>query len=1439
MVVSSAIEAFSSEDSFDGELAMQEILHAGIDARIEALDAGKLVKDILSGLPSDKYDETASLFLDEMAIMFPDKEEKLPNNKLKAPSPNPRARAILLSTDIPADMMRGHLDAELLIAAGIIRNNFVLKYVRYQTHLLYKQSNYNLLREESEGYSKLATTLFTTTSNQPPTAQVIEDTFENMKALIGAFDLDAGRVLDVTLDVFANLLVKHFRFFVRLLRQSSWWPKEQSFASSIADRQGFSSLPLWAHPGYPNWQTIDADVTRISALKLERDQRFWDRARAVGMQAFFELGGRHLVDDQALDEVLKAAATDGGEEAAEHTRQWIKDTKTLPPPGNPVAAQLLGFKLEFYASAARDIKDELPVNLIFLAALLIKIGFISLRDLYPYLWPSDDSMDDLKDKRMKEKEERELAKRPGGGALNALARAGALADDTAPPPGVSRLRDQGNTRATTPSKADESATPSKPDENAIDRLPEPKDQKIELLKSLLCLGAIPEALYLLGRFPWLMDGHPELVDYIHRLSHYSLTQVYEPVCPMTQRNGLRQASKYPAPEQVGILKGELLLQDAPPLKVLKWAHPDRKDQAGTDYEFYWQDWTDHVPVCQNIDDVFTLCSTFLNLSGVKIGQDPTLIMKLARIGRQSLREDTSDSNRSRWLELCKRLLVPALSLTGCNPGVVNEMYDLLKFFDTPTRYSVYSEWFLGPTSRLPDVASAFEQATAETKDTMKRMSKTNMKPMARQLAKVACASPGVVFQAVFRQIESYNNLIDVVVECGRYFTYMSYDVLTWTLLTALGKAGRERISQNTGTTLSLWLLSLSQFTGRVFRRYSVMNSSPILQYIQAQLKEDNFADLYVLREMCVTMGGIAPDTDFTEAQVQAMAGGELLQAQTLKQVLDKRHESRGPGRRLTKTLVDHGLAASMLVSIAQQRQKVVFSSRQNQVKVVAENFDGVHIVLQQFLDLLRHNLSINDFNALVPDVALLIQDYGIEPSVAFMIHRKGIAKAIEDYDLAHPPGNKKRNSNSLVNGDDLNAKAASARKVIAAKDGEDQIMTDVNGDTAEASGSEEALKNDDEKNKHVESAKSEEPENNTSTSVWHPVLQELMEKLKTALPEDLVESMSLPFFVSFWQLSVNDLTLPTQSYTDEDKRQSEKIKEITADRTDPSTSGVRRRETEKKQVRELMTSFMDEMKVRIVKHAQLRTRLEKEKAEWFSGFVGRSAGASLVTSLLQECFLPRMVMSPLDSYFSWKMLNLMHSSGAPGFKTMLFIDALLNEKRLSNLMFQCTGREAENLGRFLYELLKELGSWHAEKAEYEKKAYGPKRTLPGFLVKKVVKTVLVEELLGFEQFRTLLYKWHTNIKKATASCINSGEYMHMKNAIVVLKGIGRVYPVVNWMGHQLCEALRPYTIAPRDGGQEEREDVRVLSNSLYGMMKSKEKQWCIVQAFRTVWKLAL
>ncbi|RVX71179.1 hypothetical protein B0A52_03545 [Exophiala mesophila] len=1386
-VLEHAQEGLEDEDGPILTAVMHELVQVVIYGQLEPSLAGDLVKAFFDSEPSqdtssDKITPTTAeaALLDTISVFF-EANPSLPVDRLTL---------FLQASGISPELLRLELDAALLEKLELIRNTFSRVLIRKQTNFLYRQANFNLMREESEGFAKLITELFTTSNNEAPTGEVVEDTVEKVKAMIGAFDLDVGRSLDVVLDVFGSVLVKQFRFFVKFLRASPWWPRQSASAKKLGATAG---IPRWALPGSPDWHLTDEQRQLVALETLERDVAFWPMAKEQGLKAFYLLG-RAPVSQEQLDRAAEAPADDL--QAA-----WIRETGTTPPFGNCDAAQLLGFKLRFYStSAARDDSDILPENLIYLSALLIKIGFISLKDLYPHIWKPDDAMEELKQQKMKEKAEREAAAKPGAGMKNALAMAGALVDDTAAPI-PSRLRET-TTRPNTPAKETESDATNAKNSN------EPADQKVLLLKSLLAIGALPEALFILGRFPWLIDLYPELPEYIYRILHHCLSKVYGDVRPLQERSTLRNAAPLYETDVPGLQKGQVRVQDATERKTLRWPMLDKSDCAdGVDYRFYWDEWNDNIPVCQSVDDIFTLCDTLLSLVGVKIGQDSGLLLKVARIGKHSLVTDRSESNRARWLDLSKRILLPALSLTKSNAGAVNEVFELISNFPVSVRYQLYLEWSSGRTSRNPDVKAAFDLAKAETRDILKRISNTNVRPMARALAKVAFANPHVVVTTALPQIEVYDSISEVFVEGARYFTDLGYDVLTWAVVSSMARTGRQRIQEG-GMFTSKWLIALSQFAGKIYKRYGMMRPGPVLQYVVEQLDKGNTADLKMLEQVVASMGGITTDTSYNDAQLQAMGGGPLLQSQTILQVLDQRHESKKTSERLMKSLHDTGLAAKILISMAQQSQDCVFNDSTAPLKAIGNTYDEVHRVMEQYMDLLRHNLSPEEFRNTIPDVTSLLLDYEIRPEIAFWISRNVLAQQMIEYDKAtrEQLAEESGESNPL-NQDPGNMNGGSSEEDGEAEDSENG-ETPLNVSTPDAG-------------MDLDIPPKTPTAEQDHVDCWHPVMKNVMSTVQRHLPEQVSDIIGTGFYSTFWQLSLYDIIIPGKSYEDEISRQKKKIAAISADRTDVSVAGTRKKEQAKKELQELMDKLLAENRQHLKASAESKARLAREKEQWF---VGKARlNEELNMALMEHCFLPRLLSSPLDAYFSFKFLKYLQSAGTPNFRTLGFIDVFFRPARLNSLIFTCTSKESDNLGRFLNELLKDLSRWHNSKQTYEREAWGVKKNLPGFALK--VESGKVVTLLEYQKFRNILFKWHSSLFNALVRCLASPEYMHVRNAISVLRAVAGFYPSVNTHGVGLQKAVDKL-------GESDKEDLKVSSQALLGALHKREKVWISPVMFR-------
>lgn len=1414
----SILETAKAIDVLTVSTILQELVRSGLDGRLNATDAGSVIRDLIAHHSESEID-VQSLFLNTISLL---EESDTKSSSLLT---------IVAATDIDPDVIRQELNIPLLQALPLVRSTFSRMRDRKTTNILYRQANFNLLREETEGYAKLITEYFNTANEATHDHRVSAGkAFERITALVGSFDLDVGRVLDITLDISANLLVRAYGFFIKFYRCSSWWPDSGVLDNVKWEDQGFNSFPKWALPGTDAdtatgeekavQKTKEAD--ELAMMKGERDIRFWERAKEVGIGAFFELGTRTILDFEAVLPLLQTEVPPEydrkGDEVnpdrrkrINENRKYMAETGTLPPPGNPDAAQLLGFKLRFYASSARDAQDTLPENLIYLAALLIKIGFISLRDLYPHLYPADDKMPEEKTRLEKEKAEKEAKERPGVGS-NALAMAGALPDDTLPLAATRALRgDKEKSGASTPK-------PEKKEEEPKDELPSPVNQKIMLLKALLLIGALPEALYILGRFPWLVDVDHTLPPYLHRIANQMLGKVADIVRPLNRPDDT-QVPKDELDSVVPRSDGTLTFKPREQKKVTRWLGLDQVEKGdGLTYRHYYPEWDDNIPLCEDVEDVFLLCNTFLGYLGVKIGQDAKLLSTLVRIAKHSLTEDFSEPNQTRWLELMRRLLVPALSLSKHNAGLTQEVYELLKFFPTTTRYYIYAEWFRGKTSRLPDMRVAFEHNKAEVKDVLRRVTNETGKKQARALAKISFSSPGIVMMLMINQLESYSNMIPSLVECTRYFPLLAYDVLTWSLINSLSGQGRDRM-QADGMLTSPWLQALSQFVASLFYRYTVLNPSPVLQYLASELRAGNSTDLEMFEQLLAEMAGIRPDMEFNDAQVLAMAGGKHLQAQTVMQLADKRHDRKPQAQRLIKALSDPGLIGQTLIAIAQERQNYPYhdSSKYMPLKVLGNNLDKVQQVFAQYLDVLKTNLSPIEFEAAVPDVVSLVGEFGLEPGIAFTICRFCIAQRVLEYDSAKKQENDDRKralsqERPQTNGD--------------VEMHESKPVTDGDHPTPEATQDSTAVPQDGIVREESKTALTPQPvTSDDEVQPWHPILQPIIQYLAEVSPH-LAERVSIPFFVSFWTRSLQDILVHTPSYDNEIHKLRSQLKEVNADRSDVSASGLKERERKKKALSETQDKLRDELKGRIASYQKTRNRISRqEKDHWFSRSMKKNETDARHIGLLQECFLPRAMLSSLDAHYCFLMLKILHDNGTPGFRTVHLLSHLFQRNELATLMFQCTAMEAQHFGRFLCETLRLLQHWHADKATYEREALGEKQKLPGF-AKTLDPNGDPQVVQGYEDFRRLLFNWHSHLNGALHTCFDSKEYMYIRNGIIVLRAIVQVFPALNFMGEKIVKQVTKLS------EEETRQDLKLAAKSLLGPLRTGEKHWMMPQAFR-------
>lgn len=93
----------------------------------------------------------------------------------------------------------------------------------------YRQTKVNLLREQSEGYSKFIIELSHSLGpsqdaislewSQHALIATSQQTVDRLMKVAGYFDLDPTRMLDLVLDVFSTHIMTHYSYFIELVRQ--------------------------------------------------------------------------------------------------------------------------------------------------------------------------------------------------------------------------------------------------------------------------------------------------------------------------------------------------------------------------------------------------------------------------------------------------------------------------------------------------------------------------------------------------------------------------------------------------------------------------------------------------------------------------------------------------------------------------------------------------------------------------------------------------------------------------------------------------------------------------------------------------------------------------------------------------------------------------------------------------------------------------------------------------------------------------------------------------------------------------------------------------------------------------------------------------------------------------------------------------------------------
>ncbi|KAF8324471.1 transcription factor/nuclear export subunit protein 2-domain-containing protein [Cantharellus anzutake] len=1231
--------------------------------------------------------------------------------------------------------------------AGLVNDltQFERKLTRVRTTTYYKQTTFNLLREQSEGYSKLMTELVAAVglAHDPSTGLPAESMAElraraqvawnKVVGLMGVFDLNPNRVLDVILDIFANHVLNHYSFFLELLRLSSWAP------SSIESQ-------------------YDKSATVVSAGSYE------------GMK---------------FEDVLMIAEL--GPNVPDPPR----------PTSSSVLAQILGFKYVQNVTMDASRLDTLKLHAV--AALLIREGFIHLEELYPHLSPLDEEMGKAEEQYQQNMKQKAIAAQSSGG----------------PSMGDSPLKSSAaSSRSRTSASLDgaKSGSPNIPKE--------PPNQKYRLLRFLLCLGALRPAIYLLAQFPWLPCAHTELSDIILYMVRWSIAPLHQPFSKAAERI---TAKNHPITDRIIVENGSPP-KIIPKKKALTSTYPVPQSNQYTEFVFFYPASQNHIPVCSNVRELFTVAEPLLRYVKVNACRDIGLLTHICRIGKADLIEGKSfgdDAFRSRlseWRGMLRLYILPALSMTRANAAFNVEVWNVLKFYDQTERWGMYGEWAQSH-ALYPEVKVRHVEVTREVRSILRRVTANSTNKLSLPLAKLAHSNPCLVFAESVRQSMAYDNLIEAIAESARSLTYLGYDVLVYSVLTAFTNSAKPRMKED-GTSVAMWLQSLSTYTATLYKKFGgSMDSGPILQLLAHRLKNFRSADLIILKELIAKTTQIQPQANLTDDQVACMGGGSTL------------HPNKNGIRRLSGALQRTDLTVALLVLIAQQREFCIetVDKSEEHLKHISNLYDECQAILFQYVEFLISAYG-TDYASLLPSLHELCTTYKLQPDIAFHIWRPALHDPILTHNITFIRAFEEKRIQKAK--EDSEAAERRLKQELAAKRAQSQATASPSPSASPLPGEGMEIISKDSKQENMppfESVTSMEVDSPTTKQesnatlglsnngnvdevpTWLPQLVPIMESAERVLPASALRVFSPGLYVTFWQMSMYDL-VPLQKPTE---REVSKINSYL--KSMPSRDRDRRTEEHMQATRK---ALLEEFTEQIDNRQATQERLNREKNHWFNP---DATAQEAVRHFTQHCLHPRSLLSPTDAEFSARFLKQLHLIGTPRFSSLSAYNNAsdLFGQHLANQIFCLSEHEIYNFSRFYRIVLEDLDAFSTDEKSFKGGGKNLQaRALPGFAKKfSPAEEVTYAELITIAEFTGLVGKFIMRLRKSIIQLLSSDTYVGVRNAVIFLNGISSVFPKTTSQGNAIKAVIEPLV------GSEKRPDLQVLLKSYNTLLQTRKSSW--------------
>jgi len=660
--------------------------------------------------------------------------------------------------------------------------------------------------------------------------------------------------------------------------------------------------------------------------------------------------------------------------------------------------------------------------------------------------------------------------------------------------------------------------------------------------------------------------------------------------------------------------------------------------------------------------------------------------------------------------LLERFVVPSLSLFPFNPAMASECWSVLSLLPYHIRYALYASWrqyglekaalrsrVVTPAPKpLANIASEVTTGIA-TKYVLKRMSKDNIRDMGRQVSKISHNNPLVVFTLMLNQIESYDNLIVMMVETFKFMGVLSLDIMGYCLLVSMGGEGEGRNKlKDDGVNAAQWLSSLETFTGAFYKRFPDVELRGMLAYFMRRLHQGQILELGVLQSLLKMAGGYGfvdsgPGSvaSLSAVQLDGRCGSLALRRETSDFGIVEKVNVRS-STRLRYSLQGGDRGVTFLILLSQLRNKVLYCEGREspkQIKLIGNLYDKCHRTLNTMLAFLTDGSqdglgdststrsakgkgAIATYAESIPTLGELIRDFNVGTADAWAMCRPLI------------------------------------RAALFAE--EDTMMTT---DTTSSDSSDATII--DNIPKHLQP--------------YHPTSKEMVSNYSFMLPKDAWQYITPTLFRRFYSYGIYDLTYPQERYENEISRLKKEIDRLlmlqkggrgamgmqaslaaaaaaaggSHQDIQEATTFTREHGQELDRYRYSVERLKADMIQQKKHYGHVMEVFKSDKNAFLSNLNinGNGNGDSSTASVfLTTCIYPRCLLSPDDAMYCAKFIAILYEMETPGFHILELFDVIISA--IAGALYSITEDEAGCFGIFLEKIWGTVSEWRYDGKSY-------------------------------------------------------------------------------------------------------------------------------------------